>query len=76
MKYAPGTMVRLSHRIVIQSQNSELDLEAGDTAIIMSEETVVFDPDCPDNSTETLYNCLVRGRMEQLFEIDFEVMTR
>ncbi|HIL97554.1 MAG TPA: hypothetical protein EYG51_16815 [Pseudomonadales bacterium] len=76
MKYAPGTMVRLSHRIVIESQDAELDLQAGDTAIIMGEETVVFDPEYPDNSTETLYNCLVRGRIEQLFEIDFEVVNR
>ena len=76
MKYPAGTMVRLSHKIVIEPQISSLDLLPGDTGVIIGEEVVVFDPGCPENSTETLYNCLIRGRVELLFEADFEAVGR
>ena len=50
------------------------DLREGDTAIILGQEDFVFDPDDPENSTDTVYSCLVGGEVQHLFEADFELI--
>ena len=74
MVYPIGTMVRLNRDIVIESADPDQDLREGSTAIILGQEEFVFDPDDPENSTDTVYSCLVGGEVQHLFEADFELI--
>ena len=76
MIYSPGTIVRILHEICINPTDPSEDLFEGDTAVILGTEEVTFDYDNPKESTETLYKCLIRGRIERLFETDFELISR
>lgn len=75
MKYPIGTIVRLNGDVVIESQDPTQDLREGSTAIILGQEEFIFDPDDPENSTDTVYSCLVGGKVQHLFEVDFELVT-
>ena len=67
-----GAMIKIKNHVVVDSLDPSTDLHRGDTGILLGEEKWVFDPDDPVNSTDSVYRCLVNGKIQHLFEYDFE----
>tara|TARA_Y100000310_G_C20239079_1_gene603760 strand:+ start:276 stop:503 length:228 start_codon:yes stop_codon:yes gene_type:complete len=70
MKYKVGDAVKLIHEVLVQGGDPSQDLHAGMVGVVIEEEKMIFDPDDPENTTETVYLCLVNGIHHHLFASD------
>ena len=70
MKYKVGDAVTLIHEVLVQSGDPSQDLKAGMVGVVIEEEKMIFDLEDPENTTETVYLCLVNGIQHHLFASD------
>ena len=69
-----GDAIRLRWEVLVDAGDPSNDLAGGMIGVVIDTEKMTFDEDDPENSTETMYLCLVNGIQHHLFETDIELV--
>ena len=74
MCFNVGDAVQLRWEVLVNAGDPSTDLQEGMVGVVIDIEKMTFDDDDPENSTETMYLCLVNGIQHHLFETDISLV--